>query len=128
MKFNLTFILIFIGAFVFSSASMAAKANPQLLKDPRPASGHPLSSQPSRNLSQQSVLAANSAAQTNFRSGYKFYQNKNYQKASRYLYRYLVPERKPPSLIFASGRGQSYRFYFLLKIDSKSQAINRSAQ
>lgn len=89
MKLMLTFILICIGAFVLSSASMAAKGNPQFLKDPRPVSEHPLSSQPSGSLLQQATLAADSTTQTNFRSGYKLYQNKNYQKASLYLYRYL---------------------------------------
>ena len=42
---------------------------------------------------------------------------------------YLVPERKPPSLTFASGRRakQSYKLNFLLELAGKSQAENRSA-
>jgi len=40
-----------------------------------------------------------------------------------------VPERKPPSLTFASGRRakQSYKLNFLLELAGKSQAENRSA-
>ena len=89
MKMNLTLVLICIGTLVSPSASMAAKANPQLKEGPRPISEHPLSTGPSGQLAQQSGSAANSDAQANFRSGYKFYQKKEYYKASRYLYRYL---------------------------------------
>ena len=41
---------------------------------------------------------------------------------------YLVPERKPPSLTFASGRRakQSYKFNFLLELAGKSQVKNGS--
>jgi hypothetical protein len=42
---------------------------------------------------------------------------------------YIVPERKPPFLTFASGRRakQSYKLNFLLELAGKSQAENRSA-
>ena len=45
------------------------------------------------------------------------------------LMAYVVPERKPPSLTFASGRRakQSYKLNFLLEFAGKSQAENRSA-
>ena len=89
MKINLTLILICIGVFILPSASMAAKANPQVRESVRPISEQSLSSQPSGNVSQQSVHAANSAAQADFQMGYKFYQKKNYHKACLYLYRYL---------------------------------------
>ncbi len=89
MKIYLTLILIYIGAVVFPSAGMATKADPQLREGPRSVSEHLLPSQPSGSLSQKSVAAANSTAEADFRSGYKFYQNKNYHKASLYLYRYL---------------------------------------
>jgi hypothetical protein len=89
MKILLTSILICIGAYVLPSACLAAKADPQLLKEPRPVAGEQLSTQQSGTLLQQSVPAANSAARSNFQSGYKFYQNKNYDKACLYLYRYL---------------------------------------
>ena len=89
MKIMSTFILIWIGAYVLPSAGMAATANPQLLKDSRPVNEQQLSTQQSETLVQQSVLAANSTARADFRSGYKFYQDKNYHKACLYLYRYL---------------------------------------
>ncbi len=42
---------------------------------------------------------------------------------------YIVPERKPPSLTFASGRRpkQSHKFNFMLELVGKSQTKNRSA-
>ena len=89
MKINWIILLICIGVFVLPPASMAAKTNPQLREGPPPISEHPLASQPNGNASQPSVSAADSAALANFRSGYKFYKNENYRKASLYLYRYL---------------------------------------
>ena len=45
------------------------------------------------------------------------------------LMSYIVLERKPPSLTFASGRRakQSYKCSFFLELAGKSQAKNRSA-
>jgi hypothetical protein len=42
---------------------------------------------------------------------------------------YIVPERTPPFLTFASGRRakQSYKFNFFFELAGKSQAKNRSA-
>jgi outer membrane protein assembly factor BamD (BamD/ComL family) len=89
MKTVLTFILICIGAYVIPSLSLAATLYPPALKDTMQLNEQQLPPQQSGTLSHQPTPGGSLNAQTNFLTGYKLYQSKNYQKACGHLYRYL---------------------------------------
>ena len=89
MKTRLAVILILFGACFITSLCAAAKMTP-----PAPEPGQRVdearnNSLKTKTLTEHSTPEGSSAAHENFLTGYKFYQKREYQKASQYLYGYL---------------------------------------
>jgi hypothetical protein len=89
MKTFLQYSLICLVLLALPLAGLAAKSGQQMPVDPRSLMQDRFADDNRPSKTRQPELAANPAARRDFEKGYQLYQRRKYQKACRYLFRYM---------------------------------------